>query len=180
MNRLPSPPTRRVASRVRVAALLLGPLAAVHVQAADVETDRQYCERQQGVARTVCLRELEQAGNAASATPAPAAGKTPFRVVDGNHVDPTTFKGFQTWRAAACDRCHGANQQGLVGPSLLASLKSLSKDDFVKAVTQGRLDKGMPAFAANQTVMANLDPLYTYLKGRADGAITQSHVERIQ
>jgi len=178
MNLLPS--TRRLATAARIAAALLCPLAASHLHAAGTESDREYCERQQGPARTACMRELQaQSGGAASA-PAAATGKTAFRVVDGDHVDPTTFKGFQTWRAAACDRCHGANQQGLVGPSLVASLKSLSKDDFVKTVTQGRLDKGMPSFSTNQTVMSNLDPLYTYLKGRSDGTITQGHVERIQ
>jgi mono/diheme cytochrome c family protein len=177
MNLLPS--TRRLATAARIAALLLCPLAASHLQAAGTESDREYCERQREPARTACLRELQTQSGAASA-PAAATGKTAFRVVDGNHVDPTTFKGFQTWRAAACDRCHGANQQGLVGPSLVASLKSLSKEDFVKTVKDGRLDKGMPSFATNQTVMANLDPLYTYLKGRADGTITTGHVERIQ
>ena len=43
----------------------------------------------------------------------------------------------------ACDRCHGANQEGLVGPSLVKSLKTLSKEEFVKTVRDGRLEKGM-------------------------------------
>ena len=67
-------------------------------------------------------------------------------MVDGYKVDADTMKGFRTWRAAACDRCHGANQEGLVGPSLINSLKTLSKDEFVKTVTDGRLEKGMPSF----------------------------------
>ena len=103
----------------------------------------------------------------------------PYTVVDGYKVDPETMKGFRTWRAAACDRCHGANQEGLVGPSLVNSLKTLSKDDFVKTVTNGRLEKGMPSFGTSQTVIANLDSLYSYLKGRSDGAITQAHVEQM-
>jgi mono/diheme cytochrome c family protein len=101
----------------------------------------------------------------------------PYKVVDGYKVDPITMTGFRTWRAAACDRCHGANQEGLVGPSLLASMKTLSKDDFVKTVRDGRMDKGMVGFAANKTVMDNLDALYAYLKGRSDGAITRAKVE---
>jgi len=175
--------------RTPLLSLLLG-LGALAAGAA--ETDRQYCERQQGIARDVCLRELDQAQPAPKAAPAvgaaaagsaaataPPGGKL-YQVVGGDHVDAQTFKGFQTWRAAACDRCHGANQQGLVGPSLIDSLKTLSKDDFVKTVTQGRLEKGMPSFAENKTVTANLDPLYAYLKGRSDGAITQSHVQPMQ
>jgi mono/diheme cytochrome c family protein len=100
-----------------------------------------------------------------------------YRVVDGYKVDPNTMKGFRTWRAAACDRCHGANQEGLVGPSLLASLKTLSKEEFVKTVRDGRLDKGMQSFGTSQQVMDNIDNLYAYLKGRSDGAITRAKVE---
>jgi mono/diheme cytochrome c family protein len=103
-----------------------------------------------------------------------------YQVQDGYKVDAETMKGFRTWRAAACDRCHGANQQGLVGPSLIERLKTLTKDDFVKTITEGRLEKGMPSFKTSKTVMSNLDHLYAYLKGRSDGAITRSKVEAIQ
>jgi mono/diheme cytochrome c family protein len=165
------------------------------------ETDREYCDRQEGIAKTVCLRDLDKpasmsskattatpaatpattpaTSNSAAATPAAPGGAAPYKVVDGYHVDPNTYKGFQTWRAAACDRCHGPNQEGLVGPSLVNSLKTLSKDDFVKTVTNGRLEKGMPSFASNQTVISSIDSLYSYLKGRSDGAITKAHVEQI-
>ena len=103
-----------------------------------------------------------------------------YTVVDGNKVDPETLKGFKTWRAAACDRCHGANQQGLVGPSLIERLKILTKDEFVTTVTNGRLEKGMPSFKTSKMVMSNIDHLYAYLKGRSDGAITKSKVEPMQ
>lgn len=100
-----------------------------------------------------------------------------YKVVDGYKVDPDTMKGFRTWRAAACDRCHGANQEGLVGPSLLNSLKILTKQEFVKTVRDGRLEKGMMSFATSPQVMDNIDQLYAYLKGRSDGAITRARVE---
>ncbi|MEO5695761.1 MAG: cytochrome c [Burkholderiaceae bacterium] len=108
------------------------------------------------------------------------AGAAPYTVVDGYHVDARTMKGFRTWRAAACDRCHGANQEGLVGPSLINSLQTLSKADFARTVLEGRLAKGMPSFGASADVSANIDPLYAYLKGRSDGAITKAHVEPIK
>ena len=109
---------------------------------------------------------------------APASGQdTPYKVVDGYKVDAFTMTGFRTWRAAACDRCHGANQQGLVGPSLIESLKTMSKADFVKTVTEGRLEKGMPSWSGSPNVMTHMDALYAYLKGRSDGAITQAHVQ---
>jgi len=102
-----------------------------------------------------------------------------YTVVDGYKVDAETFKGFQAWRAAACDRCHGANQQGLVGPSLIERMQTLSKEEFVKVVTNGRLDKGMQSFGNSPMVMQNMDQLYAYLKGRSDGAITRAKVESI-
>lgn len=101
----------------------------------------------------------------------------PYKVVDGYKVDEFTMKGFRTWRQAACDRCHGANQEGMVGPSLINSLKTLTKEEFVKVVRDGRLDKGMQSFGNSQVVMDNMDALYAYLKGRSDGAITRSKVE---
>jgi len=108
------------------------------------------------------------------------AQDAPYTVVDGYKVDANTMKGFRAWRAAACDRCHGANQEGMVGPSLLSSLKTLTKEEFVKVVRDGRLEKGMQSFGTSPQVMENLDNLYAYLKGRSDGAITRAKVEEIK
>ena len=103
----------------------------------------------------------------------------PYTVTDGYKVDAETMKGFRAWRAAACDRCHGANQEGLVGPSLINSLKTLSKDDFILTVSKGRLEKGMQSFGNSPAVMDNMNQLYAYLKGRSDGAITRAKVEEV-
>jgi len=91
-----------------------------------------------------------------------------------------TLQGFKTWRSAACDRCHGANQEGLVGPSLITSLKTLTKDEFVQTVSKGRPNTQMIAFSGNAEVMKNIDQLYAYLKGRSYGAITKARVEAMQ
>lgn len=110
-----------------------------------------------------------------------SAQQTPlYTVQEGYKVDANTMKGFRAWRAAACDRCHGANQEGMVGPSLVASLKTLTKDEFVKTVRDGRLEKGMQSFGNSPVVMDNMDHLYAYLKGRSDGAITRAKVEEIK
>ena len=114
------------------------------------------------------------------ATGSLAFGQTPpvpYKVVEGYKVDAKTMEGFRTWRAAACDRCHGANQEGMVGPSLVNSLKTLPKEDFIKVVRDGRLEKGMQSFSSSKMVMDNMDNLYAYLKGRSDGAITRAKVE---
>ncbi|MEJ8838872.1 c-type cytochrome [Ramlibacter sp. AN1133] len=132
------------------------------------------------IARALLLALSLAAASVAAQAPAPAAGDKTYKVVDGYKVDAFTMTGFRTWRAAACDRCHGANQEGLVGPSLVNSLKTLTKEDFVKTVRDGRLDKGMVSFATNETVMKNIDALYAYLKGRSDGAITRARVEPME
>ncbi|MBU6259007.1 MAG: c-type cytochrome [Burkholderiales bacterium] len=116
--------------------------------------------------------------SAPSAAAAAAAPSAPlYTVVDGYKVDPGTLQGFRTWRQAACDRCHGPNQEGLVGPSLIDSLKVLTKDQFVATVRDGRIEKGMPPWGTNKHVMDNIDHLYAYLKGRSDGKITKAHVQ---
>ena len=115
-----------------------------------------------------------------AATTSASAEDKLYTVEDGYKVDANTMKGFRTWRQAACDRCHGANQEGLVGPSLVNSLKTLTKDEFVKTVRDGRLDKGMQSFGTNPVVMENIDHLYAYLKGRSDGAITRAKVEELK
>lgn len=112
---------------------------------------------------------------------AQADGDKPlYQVKDGDKVDAFTLQGFRTWRQAACDRCHGANQEGMVGPSLINSLKVLTKEQFVTTVTEGRPDKGMPTWKTNKNVMDNIDALYAYLKGRSDGAITKAHVHAME
>jgi mono/diheme cytochrome c family protein len=102
-----------------------------------------------------------------------------YTVVDGYKVDAETMKGFRAWRAAACDRCHGANQEGLVGPSLVDKMKTLTKEEFVTTVKLGRVEKGMQSFGNSPVVMDNINQLYAYLKGRSDGAITRAKVEEL-
>ena len=100
-----------------------------------------------------------------------ADDKPPYTVVDGDKVDANTLAGWKTWRAMACERCHGAQQQGLVGPSLIDGMKKLSKDEFKNTILEGRPGTVMPPFKEAKTVVDNIDNLYAYLKGRSDGAI---------
>jgi mono/diheme cytochrome c family protein len=103
-----------------------------------------------------------------------------YTVKDGNQVDPKTLAGWKTWRAMACERCHGASQEGLVGPALVNSLKVLTKDQFHTTITQGRVEKGMPNFGGVKLVVDNWENLYAYLKGRSDGNIAPGHLYPIQ
>ena len=109
-----------------------------------------------------------------------AADDKPYQVAGGNKVDKTTLEGWRTWRALACERCHGARQEGLVGPPLVESLKRLSKEEFKQTMMKGRPEKGMPNFDGSKMVTENLDGLYAYLKGRADGAIRPGRLEELK
>jgi len=112
--------------------------------------------------------------------PGQAADDKVYQVADGNKVDKTTLEGWRTWRALACERCHGSKQEGLVGPSLLESMRRLSKEEFKQTMMKGRPEKGMPNFDGSKMVMENLDGLYAYLKGRADGAIQPGRLEELK
>lgn len=108
-----------------------------------------------------------------------AAELAPYRVSAGDKVDQTTLGGWRTWRALACERCHGAQQEGSVGPSLIESMKQLSQEKFELTVMSGRPEKGMPGFAASDMVNKNIAGLYAYLKGRSDGAIQPGRLEAL-
>jgi len=109
----------------------------------------------------------------------PAWAAEEYTVKDGNKVDAKTLAGWKTWRALACDRCHGAAQEGLVGPSLLVSLKTRTKEEFRAALLNGRPEKGMPAYSSSRMATDNWEGLYAYLKGRSDGRIQAGRLSAI-
>lgn len=106
-------------------------------------------------------------------------GSKPYTVQGGDKVDVKTLAGWKTWRALACERCHGAEQEGGVGPSLVTSLKTLSKEDFHTTVINGRAEKGMPPWGASDMMQKNWEGLYGYLKGRSDGQIKPGHLHAL-
>jgi mono/diheme cytochrome c family protein len=111
---------------------------------------------------------------------AATADPEPYTVSEGTKVDQATLGGWRTWRALACERCHGAQQEGLVGPSLIESVKKLSQDEFAHTVIAGRPEKGMPGFATSDMLNKNIAGLYAYLKGRADGTIHAGRLEPLE
>jgi mono/diheme cytochrome c family protein len=104
----------------------------------------------------------------------------PYKVVDGNQVDSKTLEGFRTWRALQCERCHGPNQEGMVGPSLIESMKTMTPEQFKESVLKGKPEKGMPNFDGSKMVVENIDGLYAFLKGRSDGAIKPGRLQEIK
>lgn len=79
--------------------------------------------------------------------------------------------GFKAVRALDCARCHGASYEGQVGPSLMDSVKQRSPEEFKKLVLEGNPGKGMPAYKDTKSAAENIDAIYAYFKGRADGTV---------
>jgi len=107
------------------------------------------------------------------------AQEAPYKVADGNKVDAKTLNGWKVWRQAACERCHGANQEGMVGPSLIEGLKKYTKEEFIGIVVDGsHADRGMPPhpFLKGEEI----DSLFSYLMGRSDGKIAPGKVNPME
>ena len=99
-------------------------------------------------------------------------------------VDWYTFSGFRRYHAD-CHVCHGPDGLGSsFAPALTDSLKSLSYEDFLEVVVNGRETVGvadnrkMPAFGVNLNVMCFIDDLYAYLKARSDGAVGRGRPDK--
>jgi mono/diheme cytochrome c family protein len=116
---------------------------------------------------------------AATTTKTSPSGKL-YQVQDGTKVDAATLQGWKTWRAMACERCHGAAQEGLVGPSLIERLKVITKEQFHEQLMNGNPEKGMPPFASVKMVNDNWEGLYAYLKGRSEGQIKPGKLTAIE
>lgn len=126
------------------------------------------------------LKMIVAAAALAAGAAAMADDAAPYKVVDGTKVDANTLAGWRLWRQMACERCHGPNQEGAVGPSLVESLKKLNKEEFHTVIMKGRIDKGMPNFDGSESMVKGWEGLYAYLKGRSDGAIKPGRVSALE
>ena len=102
---------------------------------------------------------------------------TPTFHIENKTVDWYTHSGFLRY-GANCLACHGPDGLGSTyAPSLVNALKTLSYTDFYAIVAGGKKDVSaaqqlvMPAFGTNKNVMCYVDPIYVYLRARADGAL---------
>jgi mono/diheme cytochrome c family protein len=114
------------------------------------------------------------------------AGPKPYKVVGGNKVDMTTYKGY-LYYGDLCMRCHGPDGMGSsYAPNLTQSLKVLSKEQFENTVINGKKlvnnssNLVMPAFGVNEDAVENLDNIYAYLLARSDGVLERGHPEHLE
>ena len=101
----------------------------------------------------------------------------PYQVSEDGVVDWYTFSGFRRFNAE-CFVCHGPDGVGSsFAPALVESLKTLSYEDFLEIVVNGRENisasqqSKMPAFGENRNVMCFIDDIFAYLKARSDGVV---------
>lgn len=91
----------------------------------------------------------------------------PGRPID----DPTIAAAWRTLRVVDCARCHGKDYDGLAAPSIVDSVRTQSRDRFVRMVLDGDPPRGMPAYRNNALVAEKVDDLYRYFLARATEVI---------
>jgi mono/diheme cytochrome c family protein len=92
----------------------------------------------------------------------------------GFRVSAEEYEGWRQY-SVQCARCHGQDVVGNpVAANLLESAQEgrpvASKAAFTQVVTEGRPKTAMPAFKEIMSP-AQIETVYTYVKGRADGRI---------
>jgi mono/diheme cytochrome c family protein len=92
-------------------------------------------------------------------------------IVKRAQVYQRTFEGWRTVRQLDCARCHGANYRGSVGPSLIDSVMSHTREEFARLILEGNVERGMPPYKSVSRVVDNGDGIYDYFRGLADGSI---------
>ena len=124
------------------------------------------------------LRSLVVGGLLAVAWPEGAwAQRTPA----GPKVNAQEYEGWKQYNTH-CARCHG--QDVLGNPVTADLLRSTAPggpvadhDTFVEVVKTGRPSKGMPGFASILSD-AQIEAIYVYVKGRAEGRIPPGRPQR--
>jgi mono/diheme cytochrome c family protein len=100
----------------------------------------------------------------------------------GAKVSAVEFEGWRQY-SVNCARCHG--QDALPNPVAANLLVSLgpkgpinTPEKFRQVVSEGRPDRGMPAFKS--LTPEQIDAMYAYVKARADGRIPPGRPEKPQ
>jgi cytochrome c55X len=104
----------------------------------------------------------------------------PYVAKDFVRVDKRTYAGWRAVRQFDCARCHGAQYQGLLGPSLIEAARVNTRAQFIQALLEGNRDRGMPPYREVRGVADNADGIYGYFRGRADGKIGGGMLELLR
>lgn len=85
--------------------------------------------------------------------------------------DPGLAIAWQTLRIVDCARCHGKHYTGLTAPSVVAYVRTQSREQFDHIVLVGDPPRGMPGYRRNPLITETIDDLYRYFLGRAEGSL---------
>jgi len=85
--------------------------------------------------------------------------------------DARIVAAWQTLRAVDCARCHGKDYDGLAAPSIIEYARTQNREMFVRIVLDGDPSRGMPGYRKNSRVLGDIDDIYRYFLGRAQGNI---------
>ena len=96
----------------------------------------------------------------------------------GGDVDSSIYSAWQAMRQLDCARCHGRDYDGSVGPSLLDATRTRTRDEFVRLVLDGDPARGMPPYRSVALATENVQGMYVYLAGRANGTIASGVLRR--
>jgi mono/diheme cytochrome c family protein len=94
-----------------------------------------------------------------------------YEARDSVAVDARTYAGWRAVRQFDCARCHGAQYQGRIGPSLIEAARVNTRARFVQLLLEGNRERGMPPYRDVHGIADNADGIYGYFRGRADGNI---------
>ncbi len=89
------------------------------------------------------------------------------------------YTGWKFWHVY-CYRCHGVDALGsFLAPNLRESVKVLTDEEFFKTVKEGRIDKGMPAWA---TLLDDekIRDVYLYVRARSEGILPPGRPDETQ
>ena len=108
-------------------------------------------------------------------TAAPPPLRDAYHTAPLDTVDGKTYQGWKYYNLN-CARCHGEDALGTtIAPHLILSLKPdgtiPNQAMFVATVCGGRPQKGMPAWCTIGLTPAQIDTIYSYVKGRSDAKI---------
>jgi mono/diheme cytochrome c family protein len=116
------------------------------------------------------------AGATVTAKVEPAAASSAGASTGGQGSDSllasqAEYNGWKTYHVY-CYRCHGVEAMGSdIAPNLRESLRThVTHDVFIDVVTNGRIEKGMPAWKELLT-KDKMEEVYAYLKARSDGRL---------
>ena len=86
-------------------------------------------------------------------------------------IDEGLSSAWRTLRAVDCARCHGKDYDGLAAPSIVRYAGTQTREMFVRMVLDGDPPRGMPGYRSNPKITENIDQVYRYFLGRANGTI---------